>query len=58
MTMQPKPLTPEQEAMIKATLNRIRGALAAAPTEPAPEPAHLFQPVALFTPEVRHAPKD
>ncbi len=58
MTMQPDPLTPEQTAMIKATLARIRGALATAPTRPAPEPAHLFLPVSLFPVEVRDAPKD
>ncbi|MDZ4096149.1 MAG: hypothetical protein U1D35_14710 [Paracoccaceae bacterium] len=56
--MQPTPLTPEQDAMIEATLARIRGALAGAPTQPAPEPAHFFQPVALFPAEVRNAPKD
>jgi len=44
--------------MIKATLTRIRGALAGAPTHPAPEPAHLFQPVFMFAAEVRDAPKD
>ena len=52
------PLTPAQQAMIEATLTRIRGALANAPTQPASEPAHLFQPVFLFPGEVRDAPKD
>ena len=52
------PLTPAQQAMIEATLTRIRGALAGAPTQPAPEPAHFFQPVFLFPAEVRNAPKD
>lgn len=56
--MQSHPLTPEQEAMIKATLARIKGALANAPGQPAPEPAHLFQPVSLFPVEVRDAAKD
>jgi len=55
---QPDPLTPEQQAMIEATLTRIRGALAGAPTQPAPEPAHVFQPVVLLPAEVRNAPKD
>ena len=56
--MQPPPLTPEQDAMIKATLTRIRGALAGAPTQPAPAPAHFFQPVFLFVSEVKDASKD
>ncbi|WP_309667576.1 hypothetical protein [Tabrizicola sp.] len=56
--MQPHPLTPEQEAMIKAILTRIRGALAGAPTQPTPEPAHLFQPVFMFVAEVQNASKD
>lgn len=50
--MQPQPLTPEQHAMIEATLARIRGALRGEGPEPAPEPAHLFQP------EVRRDPRD
>jgi hypothetical protein len=56
--MQPTTLTAAQLAMIKATLARIRGALAGAPTQPAPEPAHFFQPVFLFPAEARNAPKD
>ena len=56
--MQPSPLTPEQEAMIEATLARIRGALTNAPSQPSPEPAHLFQPVSLFPAEVHDAAKD
>ena len=56
--MQPPHLTPEQDAMIKATLTRIRGALAGAPTQSTPEPAHLFQPVFLFVAEVQDASKD
>ncbi len=56
--MQAPPLTREQQAMIDATLARIRGALAGAPTQPAPEPAHLFQPIVLFPAEVCNAPKD
>ena len=55
MKMHAPPLTPEQGAMIKATLNRIRGALSGAPTNPAAEPAHLFQPVCLFVAEVQDA---
>jgi len=53
--MQPAPLTPEQQAMIEATLTRIRDALAGAPSQHAPEPAHLFQPLVLFPAEVRDA---
>ena len=56
--MQSPPLTPEQDAMIKATLTRIRGALTGAPTQSTPEPAHLFQPVFLFVAEVQDASKD
>jgi hypothetical protein len=56
--MQPTPLTPAQLAMIEATLARIRGALAGAPTQPAPEPAHFFQPLFLFHAEVRDAAED
>jgi hypothetical protein len=56
--MQPTPLTPAQLAMIEATLARIRGALAGAPTQPAPEPAHFFQPLFPFHAEVRDAAED
>lgn len=56
--MQPTTLTTAQLAMIEATLTRIRALLAGAPTQPAPEPAHLFQPVFLTPAEVRDAPKD
>lgn len=56
--MQPYPLTPEQKAMVEATLARIRGALANAPSQPPPEPAHFFQPVFLFPAEVRDAAKE
>lgn len=56
--MQVPPLTPAQQAMIEATLTRIRGALAGAPIQPAPEPAHFFQPLFLFPAEVRDAAED
>lgn len=53
--MKPAPLTPEQQAMIETTLTRIRGALAGAPSQHAPEPAHFFQPLFMFPTEVRDA---
>lgn len=56
--MKPTPLTPAQQAMIDATLTRIRGALAHAPIQPAPEPAHFFQPLVLCPAEVRDAAED